>query len=148
MNPHLGTDKQTAEALLTVLGNVNWLAVRLARGFLALHQGSSVVEAVTEAYRGGNTTRRELTQLLVQASKTGFVSVLPKRTRTGSAENPITKLFPAVITEKRFQILLDKLVADGEKSGRQLTYSDPIQQRCANRVWRASWCYGCPGPCS
>src|SRR5262249_42470378 len=41
-------------------------------------------------------------------------------TRTGSAENPITKLFPATITEQRFLDLLDKLLRERST----LTYTD------------------------
>lgn len=35
---------------------------------------------------------------------------LEPRTKTGSAENPITKLFPAAITEQRFIEKLDNLL--------------------------------------
>jgi hypothetical protein len=41
----------------------------------------------------------------------GFLVVLTPRERTGSAGNPITKLFPAAITEQRFLELLDALTA-------------------------------------
>jgi hypothetical protein len=40
-----------------------------------------------------------------------FTSLIPFRERTGSAENPITKPFPARITEERFLETLDELHA-------------------------------------
>ena len=43
--------------------------------------------------------------------KNGFRHLLMKRSGTGSAENPITKLFPATITEQRFLESLDVLSA-------------------------------------
>ena len=41
----------------------------------------------------------------------GFLSHAKSRTKTGSAENPITKLFPAAITEQRFLEQVDFLRA-------------------------------------
>jgi hypothetical protein len=41
--------------------------------------------------------------------KKGFLACSRRREKVGSAENPITKLFPASITERRFIELLDQL---------------------------------------
>jgi hypothetical protein len=48
-------------------------------------------------------------QVVPEIRERGFLHLLTERKRTGSAANPITKLFPSTITEQRFLESLDNL---------------------------------------
>ncbi len=104
------TDKEAAEALVQVVGGTTWEAVTLARGYLATLQGTSIEDAAREMYDHGPQTLRRSRELLGRATTEGILPLLTRRERTGSAENPVTKLFPAAVTEQRFLDLLDELV--------------------------------------
>lgn len=69
--------------------------------------------------RGPHTLRRSRS-LVQEIREKGFLYLLPERKRIGSAENPITKLFPSTITEQRFLEALDNLCSDVKG----LTYTD------------------------
>lgn len=112
-----------AKALVDVFDNSPWEAVALAHGYLRLKQGDGEDAAARVAYEMGAATLTASRQLLRRATKQGFLSVLRRRDRTGSAENPVTKLFPAAITEQRFLELLDDLCA----TRKGLSYSDDRQ---------------------
>jgi hypothetical protein len=117
-------DEELTRALVDVLGDSKWVAVRLAKALLAVHRGEPLKQVVRESYLQGYASQRKLGQLLAQAETQGFASLLEPRLKTGSAENPITKLFPAVITEERFKERLDDLVIQARGKGRGLTYTD------------------------
>jgi len=68
-------------------------------------------EASRLMWEKGYPTLRKSREMLETSKSEGFVNLLTKRERTGSAENPITKMFPATITEQRFVEKLDELVA-------------------------------------
>lgn len=114
------TDKEAAEALVTVIGETTWIAVTLAHGYRAVIGGGSEQEAARAMYDRGPLALGKGKELLGRALSEGFLAVLPRRERTGSAANPITKLFPAAITEQRFIEQLESLVA--ARPG--LTYAD------------------------
>jgi len=107
--PSTYSDHEAAEALVAVVGESRWDAVGLAHGFLALEMGLSDVEAGRIARERGVPSIKEARELLVRARIDGFVGILKPRTRTGSAENPVTKLFPAAVTEERFLELAGEL---------------------------------------
>jgi hypothetical protein len=104
-------DKEAAEALVQVIGATPWEAVTFAHGFLAMLGGTSLDGAAREMYDRGPQTLKKSKELLAEAATKGFVALLTPRQKTGSAENPITKLFPAVVTEQRFLEMLDDLHA-------------------------------------
>jgi len=113
-------DRHVAQALVNVIGPSRWSVVALAHGYLAMLAGASPSDAgriVFERRTGTLKGAREAMQLMATA---GFVSQLPGRERTGSAENPVTKLFPATITEERFLELLDEI----KQARPTVTYSD------------------------
>lgn len=122
-------DVQLARSLVTVLGDVAWEVVAFAHGVLALGSGKSVDEAARVMVEKGYSTLRASRDLLGRVEAERFVDLLPKRERTGSAENPITKLFPATLTEQRFIEKLDELTErrpsvtfkDDRESGHTLT---------------------------
>lgn len=108
MSPSIA-DKQVAEALAQVIGATPWEAVTFAHGYLAMLGGASLNDAARLMYDRGPQTLKRSKELLGEVTTKGFVALLTPRAKTGSAANPITKLFPAVITEHRFLELLDDL---------------------------------------
>jgi hypothetical protein len=120
-------DDDATKALVSVLADSRWEAVALARGIEALKSGASIVEASRIAYDNGVPTLRRSKELLLDAQGKGFAEILTPRSRVGSAENPVTKLFPATITEERFLDLLEDLsqrfhltIQDHRQSGHSL----------------------------
>jgi hypothetical protein len=103
------SDIDAATALTAVLGESRWEVVALAHGFLSLAAGRSLEQAARLARERGVPSLREAQELLSRASGQGFLAVLKPRTRIGSAENPVTKLFPAAVTEERFLELAAEL---------------------------------------
>src|SRR5467141_2409472 len=91
-------DVEAARALVAVLGDSRWDAVALARGYLAAVEGADDMTAARVAYEQGLATLRGSRELIARARNEGFVAVLPPRKKLGSAENPVTKLFPGTIT--------------------------------------------------
>jgi hypothetical protein len=105
-------DDEAVAALIDVVGNTRWEAVTFAHGYTALKGGKSVEEAARSMFeRDGPQTLMKCRTMLGDVASKGFVGQLSPRAKTGSAENPITKLFPASITEQRFLEQLDELVA-------------------------------------
>jgi hypothetical protein len=103
------SDEEAAQALVAVLGDSRWIGVTLAKGYLSVRNGEDPNIAARKMFESGPLTFRKAKELLSQVPNLGFVAMLPKREKMGSAENPITKLFPATITEQRFAEVLDAL---------------------------------------
>src|SRR5262249_52692457 len=97
-----------------------WEAVALARGFLALQSGESEDAVARDMYKRGAASLSRCRALIPDLKARGFLHLLKVRERLGSAENPITKMFPATITEERFIEALEELCQ--EVSG--LSYTD------------------------
>jgi hypothetical protein len=76
-------------------------------------------------YDRGPQTLKKSKELLGALGTKGFVGQLTLREKTGSAENPITKLFPAAITEQRFLELLDEITT----ARPSVTYTDNREAR-------------------
>lgn len=111
MSTSTPSDKEAADALINVIGESRWEAVALAYGYLAALRGEGDEQAARLIRERGPQalTLTRSRELLRSAHEKGFLNTLPRRKRTGSAENPITKLFPATITEERFLESLDEL---------------------------------------
>jgi hypothetical protein len=103
------TDQEIAQALVQVVGESPWEAVALAHGYLASIGGSTDEAAARVIFKHGPQTLKKSKELIAQARQRGLSTLLTERKRTGSAENPITKLFPAFITEQRFLELVEEL---------------------------------------
>ncbi len=103
-------DRAAAAALVKVVGDTRWEAVTFAHGYLALKDGRLPEEAAKVMFQRGPQTLKKSKELLGAVTTKGFVAQLTVREKTGSAENPITKLFPATVTEQRFLEMLDELV--------------------------------------
>jgi hypothetical protein len=75
----------------------------MARGFLAIcEEGQSARDAARIAREICGSSLRSYEARLQAAASEGFLAQLRRRERTGSAENPVTKIFPATVTELRF----------------------------------------------
>lgn len=105
---------EAARALIDVLGDSPWNAVSLSKGYLEHQNGKSIDEAARTVYEEGPQTLKKSKKLIPKAFEEGLVNQFPERKRTGSAENPITKLFPATITEHRFLQYLDKICEEDD----------------------------------
>jgi hypothetical protein len=114
------TDREAAQAVVNVIGSSRWEAVTLAHGYLAMLGGTDDDSASRAMFSRGTQTLRRSRELIERSKSAGFLGLLPPRTKIGSAENPITKLFPATITEQRFLELLDEL----HKTRPSIDYSD------------------------
>jgi DNA (cytosine-5)-methyltransferase 1 len=105
-------EKITAQAVLEVIGDSRWEAVAFAKAYLDVTtQGVDDEAAARSLCDKGVRTLKTSREIIPVARKHGFLQLLQPREKTGSAENPITKLFPACITEQRFLEHLDDLKA-------------------------------------
>ncbi len=102
-------DLKAAESLVRVLGDSRWLGVQLAKAYLKLSSDDSVESIARAIYQSGCMTLTRAREILPNLAKQGFISHIPPRKKLGSAENPITKLFSAAITEQRFVFEIDVL---------------------------------------
>lgn len=109
-----------ANAVSALLGTSRWAGAALAQAQVHLSSGGSDEDAARIIYDSGCFTLTKARTLIPQIKAVGFVDLIEGRTRTGSAENPVTKLFPAAVTERHFLACLDELT--GTCPG--LTYSD------------------------
>jgi len=106
------TDEEAAQALVAVLGDSPWAVVAMAHGYLAQLRGEDDEIAARMVYERSRQTLRASREFIARVGEEGFVALLPERVRRGSAENPVTKLFPATITEQRFIEVMDQLTGD------------------------------------
>ena len=119
------TDNDAAAALVNVVGDTRWEAVTFARGFIAKQGGQPRDEAAKGMFDRGPQTLKKSKELLEALGTKRIIEQLTPRKKIGSAENPITKLFPAAITEQRFLELLDELTT----SRPSVTYMDNREAR-------------------
>lgn len=100
-------------ALSSVLGDVDWEVAALGRAFLLRENGADPETAGRVIYeRSRRHTLTRSKEIVQDFPERHFLEYAKERTRTGSAENPVTKLFPAAITERRFVDRLEPLVAE------------------------------------
>ena len=107
--PMAFTDEQAARALVQILAASSWEAVAVAHGYLAILNGKTDEEAARLIYDHKQITLKKCREIVGQLKARGFLACLRTREKLGSAENPVTKLFPAAITERRFIELIDTL---------------------------------------
>ncbi|MEQ1715906.1 MAG: hypothetical protein ABL907_07970 [Hyphomicrobium sp.] len=121
MLPQLSfTDDEAAQALSSVFGRVPWDAVALAEGFVALRAGANESDVARLVYEHSNRTLTDSRSVVAAMRSDGFLGRLTPRKRIGSAENPVTKLFPATVTEQRFLELLEA----GQEAGRYTIHDE------------------------
>jgi len=105
-------DMVAAKAIREVIGESRWEGVAFAQAYLAMHtEGVDDEQAAKLIFLKDVKTLKACREIVRSIRTDGFLRQLSPREKTGSAENPITKLFPAFITEQRFLELLDALIA-------------------------------------
>jgi hypothetical protein len=103
------SETNVAKALISVLEGSRWIGVNLARAFLDHLDGVEHEDIARNLYNSGCLTLTKAREMIPIIKDSGFLQFIPTRKKLGSAENPITKLFPAAITEQRFLIEIDTL---------------------------------------
>lgn len=101
-----------AESVAKVLPGSRWIGARLARAQVALQKGRDSEEVARELYEGGSISLKRSREEIEKLRNTDFVNLLRPREKTGSAENPVTKLFPAAVAERQFLDEMDRLRED------------------------------------
>ena len=101
-----------ADSLARVLPDSRWIGVCLARAQVALRQGRVAEEVARELYESGSLTLARSREVVEKLHTADFTDMLEPRKKIGSAENPVTKLFPAAITERQFLDELDRIRED------------------------------------
>lgn len=103
------TEIDIAKALVSVLEGSNWMGVNLARAYIDNYNGIANEDVARNLYKSGCLTLTKARDIVPTIKDTGFLHHIPPRKKLGSAENPITKMFPAAITEQRFLLDIDIL---------------------------------------
>lgn len=97
------------KCIAKILPDSRWIGACLARAAVALEQGQAADDVARTLYDTSPLTLKKSRETVAGLKKKPFASFLQQRERTGSAENPVTKLFPAAITERQFLEELDRL---------------------------------------
>ena len=98
-----------AESIAKVLPDSRWIGACLGRSQVALQTGQDAESVARGLYECGVLTLARSRECVEKLKTTPFTELLEKRKRIGSAENPVTKLFPAAVTERQFLDRLDNL---------------------------------------
>ena len=98
-----------AETITRVLPDSRWIGVCLGRAQAALQMGQDADSVARTLYMSGVLTLRRSEECVSLLKTVPFTELLEKRKKIGSAENPVTKLFPAAVTERQFLERLDRL---------------------------------------
>jgi hypothetical protein len=103
-----------------ILGESRWVGAQIAKAQVALRGGADKEATARKLYESSSLTLKRSREIVENLRDQDFENFLEPRKRTGSAENPITKMFPAAVTERQF---LDQL--DGLQDARPgVTYRD------------------------
>lgn len=76
---------------------------------MSLSRGHDAEEVARELYEGSSLTLTRSREIVKRLHTSDFTDLLEPRKKTGSAENPVTKLFPAAVTERQFLDEMDRL---------------------------------------
>jgi len=98
-----------AESIARVLPDSRWIGACLGRAQVALKKGLDADLVARELYEGSPLTLTRSRETVEKLRTVDFTTLLEPRKKTGSAENPVTKLFPAAVTERQFLDELDRL---------------------------------------
>ncbi len=99
----------SAEHVAAILGESRWVGAQIATAQVSLRKGVDKESAARKLYESSALTLKRSREIVGNLQDRDFESFLEPRKRTGSAENPITKMFPAAVTERQFLDQLDSL---------------------------------------
>lgn len=97
------------ESVAKVLPDSRWIGACLARAKKSIIEGRSRDEIARRLYEEGAYTLKKAREIVEGLKTSEFTSYIEPREKIGSAENPVTKLFPAAITEMQFLEAMDRL---------------------------------------
>jgi len=101
---------QAAQAILAVLPDSRWIGAGLAQAYIWINSNDRSSDDVARyLYDLGCFSLTKAREIVPTLMEDGFLCRIKERTKRGSAENPITKMFPAAITEQRFLEQVDDL---------------------------------------
>ncbi|MEQ1905736.1 MAG: hypothetical protein ABL888_16225 [Pirellulaceae bacterium] len=109
-----------AKSISSVLADSRWIGACLARAQLALSQGMEAEVVARTLYESSSLTLRGSRDIVGRLPFANLSEFLDPRQKTGSAENPVTKLFPAAVTERQFLDEIERLSDDRSS----VTYRD------------------------
>ena len=101
----------SSEHVARILGESRWIGAQIAKAQVALRAGADKEATARTLYESSSLTLARSREIVETLRDADFESFLEERRRTGSAENPITKMFPAAVTERQFLDQLDQLRA-------------------------------------
>lgn len=99
----------SAEHVAKILGDSRWVGAQIAKAQAALRQGADQESTARTLYESSSLSLAKSKEIIADLRDAEYESFLEPRKRTGSAENPITKMFPAAVTERQFLDQLDEL---------------------------------------
>ena len=99
----------TADSVVKILSESRWIGACLAKAQVDLKKGRNFDEVSRNLYENSSLTLTKSKEAVKILKSKDFTSLLEPRKKTGSAENPVTKLFPAAITERQFLDELDNI---------------------------------------
>jgi len=99
-------------SLVSVLSDSRWIGARLAHAQMALAQGTDAETVARTLYESGSLTLRRSREITARLPTANLADFLEPRQKIGSAENPVTKLFPAAVTERQFLDEVERLTEE------------------------------------
>lgn len=99
----------SAEHIAAIIGDSRWVGAQIAKAQVALRAGADKDSTARTLYEGSSLSLTRSKEIVDGLRDADFESYLEPRKKTGSAENPITKMFPAAVTERQFLDQLDSL---------------------------------------
>jgi hypothetical protein len=107
---HFGGDVVSiADSVVKILSDSRWIGTCLAQAQVELKNGRNADDVSRNLYEKSSLTLTKSKEIVHLLKNKEFITLLEPRKKTGSAENPVTKLFPAAITERQFLDELDNL---------------------------------------
>jgi hypothetical protein len=99
----------SAEHVASILGDSRWVGAQIAKAQVSLRSGADKEGVARSLYESSSLTLKRSKEIVEDLRETAYESYLEPRKNTGSAANPITKMFPAAVTERQFLDQLDSL---------------------------------------
>ena len=99
----------SSEYVANILGDSRWVGAQIAKAQVALRSGAEKEGTARNLYESSSLTLKKSKEIVDDLRDRDFEEFLEPRNKTGSAENPITKMFPAAVTERQYLDQLDLL---------------------------------------
>jgi hypothetical protein len=114
-----------ADSVVKILSDSRWIGACLSKAQVELKEGRNIDDVSRSLYERSSLTLAKSKRIVNQLKNNDFITLLEPRKKIGSSENPVTKLFPAAITERQFLDELDDLC----EKRKTINYRDERFQR-------------------